>query len=142
MELNKEFEIDGRKNFKRVVITNDYNDFNIPSMFEEELKVILKASSRNTRVVLAELMDSLEINYNDEFSDPLDLMDKLGVDYLRIGNDFYFKEFDFNCLGLSIVEVDSSRPWFIKYYDGLESIVYLEDYKLIDKELNLYELCK
>lgn len=128
MELNKEVEIGGRERIKRVVINNCYNDFKIPSMFEEELKVILKDSSRNSRIVLAELMDNLEINYNDEFSDPLDLMNTIGVDYLRIDNDFYFKEFDFNCLELSIVEIDSSRPWFIKYYDGLENIIYLDEY--------------
>lgn len=142
MELNKEFEIEAMEKIKRVVITSNYNDFKIPSMFEEEIKVILKEFSRNTRIVLAELMDNLEINYNDEISDPVDLMNKLRVDYLRYGNDFYFKVSDFDCLELSIVEVDSSRPWFIRYYDGLESIIYLDDYKLIDEELNLYELCK
>lgn len=142
MELNKEFEIEVREKIKRVVITSNYNDFKIPSMFEEEIKVILKESSRNTRIVLAELMDNLEINYNDEFSDPVDLMNKLSLDYLRNDNDFYFKVSDFQCLELSIVEVDSSRPWVIKCYDGLESIIYLDDYKLIDEELNLYELCE
>ena len=38
-----------------------------------------------------------------------------------------------------IVEVDTTRPWRITDYDGLEYVQYL-DYVVIDKELNYCEL--
>lgn len=41
----------------------------------------------------------------------------------------------------SIVEVDITRPWTIEEYDGAEYIQYLDENKLIDKELNYYEKC-
>lgn len=41
----------------------------------------------------------------------------------------------------SIVEVDTTRPWTIEEYDGAEYIQYLDENKLIDKELNYYEKC-
>lgn len=37
-----------------------------------------------------------------------------------------------------IVEVDISKRWRIRDYDGAEHIEYL-DYKLIDKEMNYYD---
>ena len=39
----------------------------------------------------------------------------------------------------SIVDVDITRLWTIEEYDGSEYIQYLDDYKLVDKELNYYE---
>lgn len=38
-----------------------------------------------------------------------------------------------------IVEVDTTRPWRITDYDGLEYVEYL-DYTVIDEELNYCEL--
>jgi len=38
-----------------------------------------------------------------------------------------------------LVEVDTSRPWFIDVYDGSESIRYL-DYKYVNKKLKYVEL--
>lgn len=39
---------------------------------------------------------------------------------------------------LSVYEVDTSRPWTIDSYDGCECIEYLDEYELIDKELNYH----
>ena len=52
--------------------------------------------------------------------------------------------YDANLYGIvpfSIVDVDTTRPWTIKEYDGAEYIQYLDENKLIDKELNYYEKC-
>lgn len=40
-----------------------------------------------------------------------------------------------------IVEVDTIRPWTIKEYDGAEYIKYLDEQKLVDKELNYWKDC-
>jgi hypothetical protein len=42
---------------------------------------------------------------------------------------------------LSIVDVDTSRPWCIEKYDGSEYVQYL-DYDIIDKKINFCELPK
>jgi hypothetical protein len=39
----------------------------------------------------------------------------------------------------SIDEVDSSRPWTVEEYDGSEGIVYLDERKLTDEELNYWD---
>ena len=39
----------------------------------------------------------------------------------------------------SITEVDTTRPWTIKEYDGSEYIEYLDEYEIEDEELNYYE---
>jgi hypothetical protein len=52
--------------------------------------------------------------------------------------------YDANLYGtasFSIVDVDTTRPWTIEEYDGAEYIQYLDENKLIDKELNYYDKC-
>lgn len=44
-----------------------------------------------------------------------------------------------NTTTFSIVNVDTTRPWTIEEYDGAEYIQYLDENKLVDKELNYYE---
>ena len=39
----------------------------------------------------------------------------------------------------SIEEVDITRPWTIEEYDGSEDIVYLDERKLVDEELNYWD---
>jgi antirestriction protein len=53
---------------------------------------------------------------------------------------FYFKA-DVWITALEIVEVDTSRPWHITDYDGVESIEYL-DYEIIDPTTYYCELKK
>ena len=38
----------------------------------------------------------------------------------------------------TIKEVDTSRPWMITEYDGVQSIFYIDDLKLVDKKNNFY----
>lgn len=38
-----------------------------------------------------------------------------------------------------VVEVDISRPWTLKEYDGSYTVSYLDDMELINKDLNYYE---
>lgn len=53
---------------------------------------------------------------------------------------YIFYSIDYNHTNsFSIVEVDTSRPWTIKDYDGSEYIEYLDKYELVNKELNYYE---
>lgn len=40
---------------------------------------------------------------------------------------------------LKVVEVDTSKPWYIGNYDGAESISYLE-YDMIDPSLNFIQM--
>lgn len=52
--------------------------------------------------------------------------------------------YDANLYGassFSIVDVDITRPWTIEEYDGAEYIQYLDENKLVDKELNYYKKC-
>lgn len=39
----------------------------------------------------------------------------------------------------SIVDVDITRPWTIEDYDGSEGIKYLDEWTLVDKEMNYYK---
>lgn len=39
----------------------------------------------------------------------------------------------------SIVDVDITRPWTIEDYDGSEGIKYLDEWTLVDKDMNYYK---
>lgn len=125
--------------FKRIVISSAYNDLEIPSMFEEKLNEIKKNANRNIRIILAELIDGLPVNYDASSTKVVEVMNELGTDYLRNNDTFYFRTSIYDWVELSIVEIDTSRPWILKNYDGLESVTYIDDFKVIDEELNLHE---
>lgn len=125
--------------FKRIVISSAYNDLEIPSMFEEKLNEIKKNANRNIRIILAELIDGLPVNYDASSTKVVEVMNELGTDYLRYDDTFYFRTSIYDWVELSIVEIDTSRPWILKNYDGLESVTYIDDFKVIDEELNLHE---
>ena len=43
-----------------------------------------------------------------------------------------------NYTSISIVEVDTSRPWYVDNYDGAESIKYIDNYFCVSKEANFH----
>ena len=59
-----------------------------------------------------------------------------GID--KTSKTYLFKE---DQVTLSIIDVDTSRPWSIEKYDGAEYVQYL-DYDIIDKKINFCELPK
>lgn len=40
---------------------------------------------------------------------------------------------------VTVVEVDTSRPWYIREYDNAESICYV-DYDVVDEKLNMVKM--
>ena len=69
---------------------------------------------------------------------------KLGQFILERGKfisntNIYESIYEYNKDFYYIVEVDTTRPWRITDYDGLEYVQYL-DYIVIDEELNYCEL--
>lgn len=124
---------------KRIAISSGYGGFSVPDVLKDEYEKRQEASARNPRLILAEMLEEFKENCTESYPDAITAMNAIGSDYIRCGNDFYFRSSELGCIELSIIEVDSSRPWTMKCYDGLESIAYLDDFILIDDELNLYD---
>lgn len=54
---------------------------------------------------------------------------------------YYYKSNEGYISSFSIIDVDTTRPWTIAEYDGAEYVQYLDEDKLIDKELNYWSKC-
>ena len=61
------------------------------------------------------------------------------LDGLKGRNYYTYGDRLSNLSQFSIIEVDISRPWAIEEYDGSESIMYLDEKKLQDAELNYWK---
>lgn len=126
---------------KRVAIFPSYGGNRIPDVFKEK---VFK-DSRNFRLVLAELIDSLEDTKSNLSQEGFTIFEKTLYSeegsYLKNKNLFYYKvkedTFD-KVLIIKIVDVDTSKRWKIDSYDGSEEVVYYNEPILVDKELNMY----
>lgn len=54
---------------------------------------------------------------------------------------YWYKSNEGYISSFSIIDVDTKRPWTIAEYDGAEYVQYLDEDKLIDKELNYWSKC-
>ena len=62
------------------------------------------------------------------------------VTFLINRNVYYIWDVDMDSfVSITIQDVDTSRPWTIKEYDGAEFVSYLDDKKLVDEVLNYWE---
>lgn len=123
---------------KRIAINPSYGLFHIPSQFLGKVN----ESDKNFRVVVAEYIDDLKDTHETINQDVYEKFRKSSDWYIKCGNHFYFRDLDdeYNqVFGLEIVDVDTSKKWKIKEYDGAEDIVYYSEPRLIDKELNMWE---
>lgn len=73
----------------------------------------------------------------DTFVNELSSLDKDEIFRLQDNIYLYFDS-DSRVHGLTIVDVDISKPWTIDDYDGSERIKYFEPIKLCNKEMNYY----
>ena len=56
-------------------------------------------------------------------------------DYLYVNNE------NAGCIDrYELIDVDTSKKWYIEEYDGAESVVYLDDYECENEELNFYSI--
>lgn len=126
-----------RKKLVKIAINPKHGSFAIPKYFSKE-----DNNGKDLRVALAEYIESLEDTHVDINQDIYDNFVNDHNWYIKCGKLFFFKEP--NALvkiihRLEVVEVDTRRKWKIDNYDGAESIVYFEEPKLVNADLNMYE---
>ena len=63
------------------------------------------------------------------------------VEFKNIQNRYYYKSNEGYISSFSIIDIDTTRPWTIAEYDGAEYVQYLDEDKLVDKELNYWSKC-
>lgn len=118
-------------------------------------EILSKYENKGIRGRIGEIVDYVENNHvlyptiyklseiEKEFENNKELIVKF-EDLQKHGYQKYMIYRDIGYSGIttfSIVDVDTTRPWTIEEYDGAEYIQYLDENKLIDKELNYYEKC-
>lgn len=94
------------------------------------------------RVNLAKEISKLPIMHNEPtFDDRRDLeQGKVKYfHYLIKGEEGFIFNERHELFNISIVDIDTSKPWKIVDYDGAESIEYFEGVKVLDEKYNLCE---
>ena len=131
------------ENLKKVLI---FSSFGLNSCTPEMEKILNKKRCPQNRV--GEIIDYLEhkaVFMENDFDKIQDYLKKDKNNLVKIedkGRDIYII-WDDNVhwtSSFTIKEVDISRPWTIEDYDGAERIHYLDDFELIDSQLNYYRL--
>lgn len=127
----------------KVLVFSGYGDSSGTPKMREIMK---KHSGIRSRV--GEIIDYVEENrylFFDENSfekKVIELMrgnDDVIVEFIKYENKYYYKSPLGYMSTFSIIDVDTTRPWTIKDYDGAEYIKYLDENKLVDEELNYWE---
>ena len=91
----------------------------------------------NNRILFVDLSEfTMNIAKNKMDND-----NEIIVEFEGFDNKYHYKSNAGYMSSFSIVDVDTTRPWTIKEYDGAEYIEYLDENKLIDKELNYWNKC-
>lgn len=125
----------------KIAINPTYGCLMIPSQFIDKIN----NECKNFRVTLAECIGELQDTHKEIDTDTyVNFKNQKTEWYIKAGNDFYFKDLEegFNVVyNLEIVEIDTNKKWKITEYDGAEGVVYFNEPKVMDEELNMCEWC-
>lgn len=121
-----------------IPVSCSYMGFKIPKILRPIVREIYNLTQDNPRLILGRLLSNIEDNLKVDCNDFDIFFDLLGLDCVKKGDTFYFK--GSTELRLELVNINS--PWIIKEYDGMETIVYLNDYKVVDRKINMFSTCE
>lgn len=123
----------------KVAIYKGFGVNKIPKRFQDKVKDF----SLEGRIALAEEISKVEV-YDGLLPLSEEILEnyyKQGKDVIHVvtdkGEQLVCLESKCDCYIISVVEVDTEKPWRIGLYDGSEGIEYFDGLTVVNKEHNM-----
>lgn len=130
----------------KIALFTDNRGSGTPMFLKDEVD----KSSDYWRVALAKIMEELPYTFNaldgvEQYEVYGNKLINGSIDYVKVaisstgrGDLYYFRSEKNSCpYKVEIVEVDTTYPWQIKHYNGIEFIESLSNKEVINEDINL-----